>query len=275
MRYAKRAKGVYESDNAIKNNFGAYAQIHIGNGKKHKLKWFVQKEDYPQSKVWIVVRGTANPANAYTDLKYTKTKDKLSGVSLHKGFMDATYEIYPNIKKHLSKKSEIHISGHSLGGAAASILAMWLVNDGYNLAFCYTFGQPKVTNKKGANKYKDLPIIRVINQGDPVAYLPPKTALSSLQDGSFEHFGEEVILQNGADYVYLQGHDASKSSITDLWNKLDSRQVKAHYMDSYIKNIQEKLDLIKEIPWSQKTAFQMPVEFLPLAFNLRNYYVLE
>lgn len=254
MRYAKRAKGVYESDNAIKNNFGAYAQIHIGNGKKHKLKWFVQKEDYPSNKVWIVIRGTANKKNVYSDLGYIKTKDKISGAILHKGFADATKEIYPDIKKHLSKKSEIHIAGHSLGGAASAIMAMWLTKQGYNLAFCYTFGQPKVTNQKGAKAYKDLPLIRVINQGDPVPYLPPKTVVSSLQKGAYAHFGEEVILQDGAKYVYLESHDASKSSIGDLWNKLTSRQIKAHYMDSYINNIKQKLELIKETPWTEKTA---------------------
>ena len=58
--------------------------------------------------------------------------------------------------------------GHSLGGAVASILAINLDIDGYKVGGVTTFGQPKFTDKVGMEKYKHIPITRVVNEKDVV-----------------------------------------------------------------------------------------------------------
>lgn len=167
LKYAKRANVAYENDAKIKKEYGKFSKIYIGEGKKWKLKWFVQVENIPSNKTWITIRGTHNSKNAISDLRYIKVVDKISNIPMHKGFLEATREIYDDIKSKISKKDEVHISGHSLGAAAAVISMIWLTEEGYDVKFCYTFGQPKITTKKGAKKYESLPLVRVINQGDP------------------------------------------------------------------------------------------------------------
>ena len=207
----------------------------------------------PSNKVWLSIRGTENSANVKSALTYTKIKDKLSGIYLHEGFANATKEVYAEIKKCFDKKAEIHLTGHSLGGAASVICMIWLKVEGYNVKSCYTFGQPKVTNSKGREKYKHLPLQRVVMQGDPVPYLPPSTLLSQLQ-GNFRHFGDEVILLKDDKYVYLEGHDASRKNKGSLWNKANSRKLKSHSMENYLKNIERKLKGAREQGWSKEAA---------------------
>lgn len=245
MQYAKKAEAVYGADDEIKDEFGAYSNIYFGEGGGYKLKWFIQKENTPSNKLWIVIRGTSNVQNVYADVSYPKVDDELSNILLHKGFAYATREVYSNIKKHLDKNSEVYIVGHSLGGASAAIMAIWLRKEGYNVALCYTFGQPKITNEIGAQKYKDLPLIRVVNQGDPVPHLPPDVILDELQKDPYVHFGREVKLQP-SEKSSPQNND--KSIMENLWDKIHSKHIESHYMKNYISAIKQKLDANKEAP---------------------------
>ena len=239
------AELVYSEDSEIKDKFNS--EVTIGTGEEKKLKWFIQKDKMP-NRIWLSIRGTVNITNIYSDLTYSKTKDKLSGIYLHKGFAKATKEIYGDIKKSIDKNSEIHICGHSLGGAAAVISMIWLKSEGYNVKSCYTFGQPKVTNSDGRHKYKNLPLIRIINKGDPVPNLPAGTPGGSSK-GEFRHFGDAVILHSGKDYVYLEGHDASRRAVSAISNQLLSIDLDAHKMENYMKSINKKVENCRLVLW--------------------------
>ena len=257
QRYATKAKLAYGKRAEIHSDCEKASDVYVGKGKNKKLKWFVQSEHFPSNKVWLAIRGTDNWTNVMSDLTYIKKKDGLSGVYLHKGFANATKEIYDDIKKCFNKKSEIYISGHSLGGAAAGISMIWLKEEGYNVKFCYTFGQPKVTNSDGRRKYKNLPLLRFVHQGDPVPYLPPST-ISTQINGNFRHFGDEVILLKDKYYVYLEEHDASRKNKNSLTNKASSRKLDSHRMDIYLSNIKSKLEEAVEQQWNINTAEVLP-----------------
>ena len=70
------------------------------------------------------------------------------------------------------------MTGHSLGGAVAAILTAYMVNDGYKVERCVTFGQPKFTNADGVAQLEKLPITRVVDENDLVPMLPPIAFLS-------------------------------------------------------------------------------------------------
>lgn len=248
-RFAKKADVAYKEDEEeIRNEFGA--NVSIGVGKKHELKWFVQHEDFPSNKTWIVIRGTANIKNVSSDIQYVKTLDSISEVRFHRGFEAATREIYDAIKANLDKKREIYLSGHSLGGAAVVITMIWLKEEGYNIQAAYTFGQPKVTNAAGAKKYSTLKLIRVINDEDMVPYAPPTTLLS-LWHGRYTHFGDAVILLKGKQYQYLEQNEASKICHDSYWLNIYDLDLKDHYMEHYLKNIKSKLKEINEVSCKQ------------------------
>ena len=72
--------------------------------------------------------------------------DKKTGIPLHEGFSFAARQVYADLKPLLKTDYRIRTTGHSLGGAVALILAMYLDVDQFDIDHVITFGQPKVTN---------------------------------------------------------------------------------------------------------------------------------
>ena len=71
----------------------------------------------------------------------------------------------------------IYVTGHSLGGAIAVLTAaeLSLEKYDYNLATVYTYGKPRVGNKKFASWFDDrLDGFRIIHNKDIVPANPPR-----------------------------------------------------------------------------------------------------
>ena len=98
-----------------------------------------------------------------------------SGGKVHSGFDEAYSQVAVDIQQFLGqepfKDKPLFITGHSLGGALATIAAKELTHEG-GIAACYTFGSPRVGNVDWATGIK-TPIYRVVNAVDPVTMMPP------------------------------------------------------------------------------------------------------
>ena len=98
-----------------------------------------------------------------------------SGGKIHSGFNAAFDEVVLDIQKALNEPDfsdlSLFITGHSLGGALATIATKKLSHKG-RIAACYTFGSPRVGNDEWIETIKD-PIYRVVNAADCVTMLPP------------------------------------------------------------------------------------------------------
>lgn len=80
------------------------------------------------------------------------TKFILSKVGrIHRGFSEAMDYIWKDLRQTLfdfrDKKQAIWITGHSLGGALATLAADRLTEEGIEISGLYTFGQPRVGDK--------------------------------------------------------------------------------------------------------------------------------
>jgi len=124
----------------------------------------------------LIFRGTDNIKNVWTDIDARPTKDdSLDGAYLHRGFKDAATWIFEDIKRDYRLEKTIYLTGHSLGGAVAQIIGLWLHNAGYHVQI-YTFGSPKVSTTFFGNR----PIhYRVLVRNDPVPFVPPYPFLHS------------------------------------------------------------------------------------------------
>ena len=124
----------------------------------------------------LIFRGTDNVKNVWTDIDARPTKDdSLDGAYLHRGFKDAATWIFEDIKIDYRLDKTIYLTGHSLGGAVAQIIGLWLHNAGYHVQI-YTFGSPKVSTTFFGNR----PIhYRVLVRNDPVPFVPPYPFLHS------------------------------------------------------------------------------------------------
>ena len=124
----------------------------------------------------LIFRGTDNVKNVWTDIDARPTKDdSLDGAYLHRGFKDAATWIFEDIKRDYRLEKTIYLTGHSLGGAVAQIIGLWLHNAGYHVQI-YTFGSPKVSTTFFGNR----PIhYRMLVRNDPVPFVPPYPFLHS------------------------------------------------------------------------------------------------
>jgi hypothetical protein len=98
----------------------------------------------------------------------------------------------------------LYITGHSLGGASAAMLAIMLLTDPLykpivsKLKAVYTFGQPMITSpqlaeKCNANDFLRERVIRYVYENDIGPQLPPT------ESGAFRHFGTEYQYKSKGD----------------------------------------------------------------------------
>jgi hypothetical protein len=181
--------------------------------------------DHVNKVQWIAVRGSNNLRNWILNLRYMQrpfSKNFLSHrvvIDLHTGFYIAADDVYQHILPHLKPDYQSRLTGHSLGGAIAVILMMFLKEDSYQIEKCITFGQPKITDRRGAEMCQHLPLLRVINHKDAVPLLPPTTIWTQLQ-GSYYHFGSEITLQHENGYNYKQHQEVLNYSVNSFWARL-------------------------------------------------------
>ncbi|MEN6565984.1 MAG: hypothetical protein ABFC57_06755, partial [Veillonellales bacterium] len=87
------------------------------------------------------------------------------------------------------KSRKLYLTGHSLGGAAATLAGARLLSIGISpeQMEIITFGAPAVGNAAFAAKFgPNLPLTRVVNSGDPV------TGVLQTMVGSYQQFGREI-----------------------------------------------------------------------------------
>ena len=117
----------------------------------------------------IVIRGTANEANVLSDIDVRLVKDGRLGIYLHKGFRDASLGIMEIIDRDHTVEHTVHVTGHSLGGAVAQIIGMWLHKRGKNVQV-FSYGSPKVSSQVLDSQPTHW---RVVRRSDPIPFTPP------------------------------------------------------------------------------------------------------
>lgn len=120
--------------------------------------------DHPEAIV-IAFRGTQGVADFLTDAKFRRAAIiTVPGAEVHRGFLRAYCSVDMAIKARLvslPSLKPIFITGHSLGGALATLCARSLAEDplfSNQLHSVYTFGQPRVGNGKFSRYYNWLKI---------------------------------------------------------------------------------------------------------------------
>jgi len=118
----------------------------------------------------IVIRGTANADNVQSDIDVRLVDDARTGIKLHKGFRDAAVTIMQIIDTTKTLEHTVHVTGHSLGGAVAQIIGMWLHKRGKNVQI-YSYGSPKVSDQVLSGGQPTH--WRVVRRSDPIPFTPP------------------------------------------------------------------------------------------------------
>ncbi len=98
-----------------------------------------------------------------------------TGGKIHTGFKEAydlvRFDIEKKLKEVAFQDKALFITGHSLGGALATVAAKKLLHKG-GVSGCYTFGSPRVGDEEWIGSFK-TPVYRLVNAADCVTMLPP------------------------------------------------------------------------------------------------------
>ncbi len=116
----------------------------------------------------IVFRGTANAEKVQSDINVRLVTDDDLGIRLHKGFRDASVTVMQGIDESSLEKT-VHVTGHSLGGAIAQIIGMWLHRKDHNVQV-FSYGSPKVSNEIMSGGQPTH--WRVVRLSDPIPFTP-------------------------------------------------------------------------------------------------------
>lgn len=221
-----------------------YILTHSNNMPGFNVVYFLATSDVDQSQI-IVVRGTANEDNALVDAELQLLLDNHTGIRLHKGFSQAALAIYDDVKPRLNKEYSISTTGHSLGGAIALILAMHLDIDRYTIGQVITFGQPKVTNITGSDKFRHLNVLRVVTAKDLVPLVPPLDVTDINNIDIYWHQGKEVLLLPGTEYAVLEGITSMLRATKFTQEPLNEENLTDHQMALYLRLIDTKIPVAR------------------------------
>jgi hypothetical protein len=203
----------------------------------------------------ISIRGTSNIENAMVNVSLKLNVDKDLGVSLHEGFGASAKRVYAELKPLLKPEYKINVTGHSLGGATALVLAMFLDKDQFKVEQVVTFGQPKVTNVSGANTIAHINLIRVVTPNDLVPLVPLFDPLDINNLDIFWHAGREVILLKGNQYAVLEGLDSMLRATRFTQKPLSEENLAHHKMSVYLNLIDVRVTSSEQVPF--KTDFNL------------------
>lgn len=178
-----------------------------------------------------------------------------SGGMIHSGFNDAFNKVSLGIQKELNKElfidKPLFITGHSLGGALATV-ASKKINHNAGIAACYTFGSPRVGDETWVAGIK-APVYRLVNAADCVTMMPPGAetiALFSWLAGLIPKIGpgfRKLLLSKFGGYF----HSGDMRYLTNC-NNGDFNKVQLLPYVAWIRRI--KALILKKLPWKKFLA---------------------
>lgn len=191
----------------------------------------------------VAIRGTSLFNDVVQDLDAKAELDEQLNIPIHSGFRVVARGVIAVLRKEFSgeefRNYKFKLYGHSLGGAVANIVAMYLHEDGRTVALVATFGAPRFTTNEGARKYQVLNQVtfRVVRCDDVVPFLPPPNFFG-WTNNSYEAGGNLLLLLRPPYFDYSVGIDIERDFTNQLRLELANavgreRLALGHRMNSY------------------------------------------
>ena len=246
----------YDSAEKIRADWGGYYQrLEVVEIPATRNRYALGR--LPGGRQEIVIRGTANWTNAVFDARIRRNWNPELGIELHKGFEQMATALLEDLSPRLDREGELVIFGHSLGAAEALILGLLLEHRGYPVRQVYGSGQPRVTDVSGARRYDRFPLLRIVNENDPIPLLPSVRDISPA--ASYHHLGNALVLLDGPYYAYFEGDYANEELGAVVWNNLvHGRLIEEFYEHSignYILRIAPKLEGTVQVPFRDRMRY--------------------
>jgi len=142
---------------------------------------------------------------------YQDKNGKKGTSKVHRGFLKATKELWPDIEKKLEQLKQngvkhFFVTGHSLGAAMAVVAAIM-----YDFNQVVTFGEPAVGKELDKTIGENCPHIRYVNGGDPVTKIVPEAIYP--HHGKCKEIGGKTLLSWRFDHSIINYADILKNHL--------------------------------------------------------------
>jgi triacylglycerol lipase len=156
----------------------------------------------------LTFRGTQSIGNCLTDADTRLALHSPYPGRVHAGFADAVEQVWPEVRRILgtpSRTAPLWVTGHSLGGAMATLASVRLASEGYKVRAVYTYGSPRVGDRAFHDAYS-LANYRFVNDNDLVPHLPFRWC--------YKHVGKLRLVDHEGDLTEEQDDwEAKKQSL--------------------------------------------------------------
>lgn len=186
----------------------------------------------------VAFRGTEilDRGDIWADIKFWKTKGRDKGL-VHTGFKDELDKLWATVNYWLEQNTDkiLYITGHSLGGAMATLAASRVTTD--NLKEIYTYGAPRVGNARWA---RNLHFIhnRIQNNNDLISRVPSKI-LGYRHQGMSTYINQHGYIRKCTPYQRFK--DMARGRIRALVKLQFFDGVYDHALDKYCKKLHKQL----------------------------------
>lgn len=189
-----------------------------------------------KNQLWFAFRGTqpSELNDVLADLNMIKST-AMAGGKVHSGFQKEVNDLWMDVVNEIDNNSqlknprEVYFTGHSLGGAMATIAATR-----HKPVGLYTFGSPRVGGPKFIKNIK-CDHLRVMNNNDIVCRIPPAW-LGFRHHGTmiyFDRFGKLAAKPTWSDMFY---------GILNSWKRWKFFDgITDHGMPHYVKAIKTQI----------------------------------
>jgi hypothetical protein len=220
-------------------------QINWDEYELSLVKWIENKKSDTQGfvaiknkSIYVVWRGSESKKDFQNDASIDKVSFIEEGEKVHIGFkycwesvLGDTYDAIDTALENLQgETTDIVVSGHSLGGAVATLYAYSIKKHypHYNVR-ATTIGSPRVGNKVFKENYdkSEIDTLRIVHNNDLVTHTPYI---------GFYHVNYQVRLDNNGNKL------KKDTSLSALWLYLRSlfsgKNIKDHMSGGYIKALE-------------------------------------
>ena len=176
------AKIAYDPDGEMRAQRLGYSYLPI-ESREH-FAWIGSKNGITV----VAFRGTAlfgREVRSYRSNLSTDLVPWIGAGLVHEGYYQALWQILGTVRRELENASDVVLTGHSMGGALATLAAMPL-----EVARVHAFASPRIGNREFAEGYsRAIRVSRYVNRGDVLARLP----FSGAVQGSLPHRKEGYV----------------------------------------------------------------------------------
>ena len=190
----------------------------FGVDKNSAQAILVEHQDY----LCMAFRGTNEIADWLDNINAFATEELFG--AFHRGFWNSTEDVWaPIFAKYQSlnsaRKRPLFITGHSLGGAMATVAAAKLIHLDLPFTSIYTFGQPRVMTRDTSRIYNMECMnrhFRFHNNNDLVTRVPARM-MGYSHVGSYLYISQENTISEEPGYWFrfLDYVDGAVASVTE------------------------------------------------------------